>query len=434
MNHTESEKLFRRGSQKIPGGVNSPVRAFRNVGGTPIFIVRGEGAFIWDADGNRYLDFCGSWGPLLLGHAHPEIISAVQRAVKNGLSFGACTPGEVEMAERLCRRVPSMEKVRLVTSGTEATMTAVRLARAFTRRDKIIKFEGCYHGHSDAFLIAAGSGLLTHGIASSAGVTEGVARDTIVVPYNDLEALQSAFRENKDQIAAVIVEPVPGNMGIVLPLPGFLEGICDLARSAGTLTIFDEVINGFRFAPTTYAETIGLTPDLTTLGKIIGGGMPIGAVGGRADIMSQLAPEGAVYQAGTLSGNPVAVAAGIAALELIETLDYVPLVQNAARIAEKLNQSFQRHGVLGHCAHAGALFTPFFTSHPAPMISLSQVKTCDTQLFARFFHGMLEQGFYLSPAQFEASFLSAAHTPEQIQSFLAAADSVLAALPPDTLS
>ncbi len=426
MNATQSENLFNLAQKHIPGGVNSPVRAFKHVGGIPRYIVRGEGAYIYDVDGNRYVDFCGSWGPMILGHAYPNVIRATQNAVVNGLSFGACTPAEVTMANLLCELVPSMESVRLVTSGTEATMTAIRLARAFTKRAKIIKFEGCYHGHSDAFLIAAGSGLLTGGLAASDGVTDGVAQDTLVAKYNDLDAIQKVFDANPNQVAAIILEPVPGNMGLVLPEEGFLKKVITLAHEQGALVIFDEVINGFRFGATTYAETIGVRPDLTTLGKIIGGGLPIGAVGGRTDIMQQLSPVGPVYQAGTLSGNPVALAAGIATLEALRDLNpYEALTNKARYISERINAMFQSKNLAGHCAYAGALFTIFFTDKPAPLRNLDDVKTCDTSRFAHFFQKMLAQGFYLSPAQFEACFLSMAHTDEDIEAFLTAVENAL---------
>lgn len=416
---TQSEAWFEKAQKIIPGGVNSPVRACHSVGTNPRFMVSGKGAIIQDVDGNEYIDFCGSWGPLILGHARPEIVSAVQNAAASGLSFGACTPSEVKIAELLCRLIPSMEMVRLVTSGTEATMTALRLARAFTHRNKIIKFEGCYHGHSDAFLIAAGSGLLTHGIPSSAGVTEAVANDTLVVPYNDLDALRKMFESHPDQIAAVIIEPVAGNMGLVMPKKGYLETVCELAATYGALTIFDEVINGFRFAPTTYAEINNLKPDLTTLGKIIGGGLPIGAIGGRRDILSMLAPLGPVYQAGTLSGNPVATAAGIATLTLLENENpYPELTRKTEKLANEINAAFKESGIPGHCAHAGALFTIFFTNTPAPLKNLTEVKTCDTARFGLFFRTMLEAGFYFPPAQFETAFVSAAHTDTHFENFL----------------
>lgn len=426
MNILESQKLFDSAQNYIPGGVNSPVRAFRHVGGTPRYIVKGEGAYIEDADGNRYLDFCGSWGPMILGHAHPDVVAAVQQAATQSLSFGACTPAEVTMAKLLSRLVPAMEQVRLVTSGTEATMTALRLARAFTHHDKVIKFEGCYHGHADPFLIAAGSGLLTGGIPDSSGVTAGVAADTLVARYNDLDSVRTCMEAYPNQIACIIVEPVPGNMGVVLPEPDFLKALCQLAHDNGALIIFDEVINAFRFAPTAYSETQGLRPDLITLGKIIGGGLPIGAVGGRAEIMQQLAPVGPVYQAGTLSGNPVALAAGITTLRLIESLNPFPLLHaKTQRISDAINALFIQKNLSGHCAHAGALFTIFFTDHQPPLRNLSDIKTCDTQRFATFFNNMLERGFYLSPSQFEACFVSLAHSDSDIDAFLVAVEESL---------
>lgn len=417
----QSDTLFRDAQKIIPGGVNSPVRAFRAVGGDPLFLVRGEGAQVWDADGNAYVDFCGSWGPLILGHAHPAVVSAAAEALKNGLSFGACTPGELKLAKLLTQLIPQMEMVRLVTSGTEATMTAVRLARAHTKRNKIIKCAGCYHGHADAFLIAAGSGLLTQGVPSSAGVTESVAADTLIVPFNDIESLKAVYANYPNEIAAMIIEPVPGNMGLVMPDEGYLQAVCELAETHGALTIFDEVINGFRLAPTAYANTVGLSPDLITLGKIIGGGMPVGALGGRRELMEQLAPLGPVYQAGTLSGNPVATAAGATTLQLLaDTNPYPELARKGRALADEINAIFKSTGIPGHCASAGALFTIFFTETPSPLRNLEMVSTCDTSRFARYFQGMIQRGFYLPPAQFEAAFLSTTHTDAHLNAFLAA--------------
>ncbi len=414
-----SKELFERACRVIPGGVNSPVRAFRAVGGAPVFMIRGHGARLTTADGAELVDFCGSWGPLILGHAHPEVVEAAARALADGATFGASTPGEVELAEALCRMAP-LEMVRLVSSGTEAVMTALRLARGFTGRAKILKFDGGYHGHSDALLVSAGSGLLTHGIADSAGVTPGTAADTLSVPYNDLEAARKAAALNARELAAIIVEPVAGNMGLVPPDPGFLAGLRALADETGALLIFDEVITGFRFGPTTYGRLCGVTPDLTTLGKIIGGGLPLAAVGGRADIMRKLAPLGPVYQAGTLSGNPVAVAAGLATLRILERTDpYLALERLGAMLADGLAGVAAGLRTPFHCARLGGVFTPFFC--PAPVRNLAQAKAADTRLYAAFFHGMLERGFYLPPSQFEAAFISTAHTETDVAAFLDAA-------------
>lgn len=419
-----SSSLFARASRVIPGGVNSPVRAFRAVGGEPVFMARGRGARLTTVDGAELLDFCGSWGPLILGHAHPEVVDAVARAAADGMTFGACTPGEVELAETLCRLAPALEMVRLVSSGTEAVMTALRLARGFTGRAKILKFDGGYHGHSDALLVAAGSGLLTHGIADSAGVTPGAAADTLVAPYNDLAAVQDVLDANRGAVAAILVEPIAGNMGLVLPEPDFLPGLRRLADAAGALLIFDEVITGFRFGPTTYGRLCGVTPDLTTLGKIIGGGLPLAAVGGRAEILKRLAPLGPVYQAGTLSGNPVAVAAGLATLRILERDQPYPRLERlGALLADGLAAAAAARGRALFCARSGGVFTPFFCA--GPVRNLREAKTADTAAYAAFFRAMLARGFYLPPSQFEAAFLSAAHTEADVAAFLAAAAEVL---------
>ena len=422
---TESQMWFERGGRVIPGGVNSPVRAFGSVGGCPVLVESGQGPTVCTVDGEELVDFCGSWGPLILGHAHPRVIEAIQAAAVRGTSFGMHTRAEVLFAERLCELVPSMDKVRLVSSGTEAVMTAVRLARGATGRRALIKFEGCYHGHSDSVLVAAGSGLLTHGMSSSAGVPAGVTDDVFVVPYNDPAALDAVADMLGDELAAILVEPVAGNMGLVLPDPGFLEGLRGAADRRGALLIFDEVISGFRLGPTSYGQLCGVRPDLTTLGKIIGGGMPIGAVGGRADVMDELAPQGGVYQAGTLSGNPVAVAAGRATLDvLVETSPYDEMERQGQRVEAGLCEAAAHAGVPVVCSRAGGMFTPFFRSDPVK--NLADARSCDAGAHAAFFHGMLKRGFYLPPSPFETAFISAVHGDSHIEAFIAAAHDILA--------
>ena len=419
-----SSALFQRAERVIPGGVNSPVRAFRSVGGDPVFIKSGRGCRIITVEGRELTDYCGSWGPLILGHAHPEVVAAVQRAAADGMTFGACTEREVEFAELLRQCAGYLEKIRLVSSGTEAVMSALRLARGFTGRAKVLKFEGCYHGHSDCLLVAAGSGLLTGGVASSAGVTPGAAADTFVLPYNDLDAVRKLVEKSGHELAAIIVEPVVGNMGLVQPQPGFLAGLREVTTQCGALLIFDEVITGFRLGPTTYGTLCKVIPDLTCLGKIIGGGLPMGAFGGRTDIMDHLAPLGRVYQAGTLSGNPVAVAAGLTTLQILRRKNPYPKIEKlAARLASGFNAAAQRHGVAAHAAQLGSLLTPFFTA--PPVRNMTDATQCDTAQFARFFHAMLDQDIYLPPAQFEAAFVSAAHTDAEIDRFIAAADRAL---------
>lgn len=423
-----SKQLFKRATRVIPGGVNSPVRAFNAVGGNPIFVERGKGSKIWTADGTTLTDFCGSWGPLILGHARDEVIDVIKQAAVHGTTFGINTRREVEFAELLCHMIPYVEMVRLVSSGTEAVMTALRLARGFTGRRKIIKFDGCYHGHADYLLVAAGSGLLTGGITSSAGVSPSAVAEVLVAPYNDLEAVEEILtsREGRE-VAALIVEPVAGNMGLVPPAPGFLKGLRKLTKSAGALLIFDEVITGFRLGPTTYGSLCGVTPDLTCLGKIVGGGMPMGAIGGPSEIMRYLAPLGPVYQAGTLSGNPVAVAAGMKTLQLLKKENpYPALAARGKRLADGINAAACKHDAIMHCAHLGGMFTPFFTREP--VTDLTSAKCSNTKAHAEFFHGMLDNGFYLPPAQFEAAFISGAHSDKDIERFVAAAVKVFSAM------
>jgi glutamate-1-semialdehyde 2,1-aminomutase len=415
-----NEELFARAQRTIPAGVNSPVRAFRSVGGTPRFFTRGDGAYLWDADGRRYIDYVGSWGPAIVGHAHPDVVRAVREAATHGLSFGAPTELEIELAETLVRRMPSLELVRLVSSGTEATMSALRLARGYTSRSKIVKFEGCYHGHGDSLLVKAGSGALTFGQPSSAGVPSAIANETIVLPYNDLAALDLAFGKEGDEIAGVIVEPVAGNMNLVMPASGFLERLRALCDRHGAVLIFDEVMTGFRVHPGGAQALFGVVPDLTTLGKIIGGGMPVGAFGGKRPIMERIAPLGPVYQAGTLSGNPVAVTAGLATLALTEVPGFYDRLMRATRaLTDGLTVAAKESGV-AFCAQAvGGMFGLFF----APQIpnSFDRVMACDKERFNRFFHAMLGAGIYLAPSAFEAGFVSAAHSHEDIAATLRAA-------------
>jgi glutamate-1-semialdehyde 2,1-aminomutase len=427
VNHDLSRSAFERSKRVIPGGVNSPVRAFRSVGGSPVFVRSGSGATFTDVDGNTYVDYVMSWGPLILGHAYPAVIEAVQRAATLGTSYGAPTEAESELAELVIEMVPSVEKVRFCSSGTEATMSALRLARGFTGRNRVIKFAGCYHGHGDAFLISAGSGALTNGVPDSPGITPGVAADTLVVEFNDLDAVRAAFAAHPGQIAAVIIEPVVGNMGLVLPAPGFLAGLRELTRADGAVLIFDEVMTGFRVSRGGVQGRDGILPDLTTLGKVIGGGLPVGAFGGRAEIMAALSPEGPVYQAGTLSGNPLAMAAGIATLRALrDDSIYAHLETIGTRLIDGLAKVFVRHGVPHTTARAGSMFGFFFA--PGPVTNLTSAKTADVARFGKFFHGMLDRGVYLAPSQFEAGFLSAAHSEAQIDETIAAADTTLAEL------
>lgn len=418
---SNNQELFARASQHIPGGVNSPVRAFGSVGGTPRFIARAQGAYVWDAEGKQYIDYVGSWGPAILGHAHPEVVKAVQDAAVNGLSFGAPTEGEIELAELISQRLPSMEKVRLVSSGTEATMSAIRLARGYTGRNKIIKFEGCYHGHADSLLVKAGSGLLTFGNPTSAGVPEDFIRHTLVLDFNNLDAVKAAFAEHGDDIACVIVEPIAGNMNLIKPVSGFLEGLREVCTAHDAVLIFDEVMTGFRAGPQGVQGLSGITPDLTTLAKVIGGGMPVGAFGGRADIMDCIAPLGNVYQAGTLSGNPVAVAAGLVTLKLLDNdAFYTQLAQQTQKLADGL-QEVARHHAIPFCTDSvGGMLGLYFSANVPT--TYAEVAASRIDLFKQFFHAMLDEGVYWAPSAFEASFTSGAHTDDIIQATLEAAD------------
>jgi glutamate-1-semialdehyde 2,1-aminomutase len=423
-----SHDLFVQAQQHIPGGVNSPVRAFRGVGGNPLFVERAQGAYLYDTDGKRYLDYVGSWGPMIAGHAHPIVVSAVQQAAARGLSFGAPTTLETHMADRLCKLVPSMELVRMVNSGTEATMSAIRLARGYTGRDKIVKFEGCYHGHADSLLVKAGSGALTLGIPSSPGVPAALAEQTLTLSYNDSQQVEATFAEFGDQIACIIVEPVAGNMNCVPPMPGFLEALRKVCDAHGSLLIFDEVMTGFRVALGGAQSLYGVTPDLTTLGKVIGGGMPVGAFGGKREIMEQIAPLGPVYQAGTLSGNPIAMAAGLATLEIISAPNYFPeLNGKAERLIAGLLAAARTAGVAMTINQVGGMFGLFFSTE-STISRFAQVVACDLAVFQRFFHGMLDRGVYLAPSAFEAGFISSAHSDVDIEATVEAAAQVFAEL------
>ena len=454
----KSKALFAEALKYIPGGVNSPVRAFRAVGGQPFFVNRAKGAHVWDVDGNDYIDYVCTWGPAILGHAHPKIIAAVKAAAEKGTSFGIPNPYEVTMAKLICSLVPGVQKVRMCNSGTEACMSAIRLARGFTRRDKIIKFDGCYHGHADSLLVKAGSGALTFGHPDSAGVPAAFTQHTIVLPFNDVEAVQAAFAANKRQIAGIIVEPVPGNAGVYLPKPGYLEFLREITKANGALLIFDEVMTGFRLAPGGAQERFGITPDLSTFGKVIGGGLPVGAFGGRADIMDLLAPVGPVYQAGTLSGNPLAMAAGVAALEelsegrVIRAHEKKSKIQNpksemksgtrvtrpsAANAYSRLEQlGAQLETGMKNAAKSasmsvtfnrcGSMFCVYFTN--GPVWSLADAMKSDRDRFKKYFHGMVDKGVYLAPSQFEAGFISTAHTPADIEQTVRAATKVLRTL------
>jgi glutamate-1-semialdehyde 2,1-aminomutase len=420
---SRNQQLFERARQRIPGGVNSPVRAFGSVGGTPPFLVSGRGARVTDADGKAYLDYVGSWGPLILGHAHPEVVAAVREAAGKGLSFGAPTEIEVDMAELLCGLLPSLDMVRLVSSGTEATMSAIRLARGYTGRDLLIKFEGCYHGHSDSLLVKAGSGLLTFGNPSSGGVPADLAQHTLVLDYNDDEAVEQAFAQHGERIAAVIVEPVAGNMNLVAPRPEFLQCLRSQCTRYGSVLIFDEVMTGFRVGPACAQGLYSIRPDLTTLGKVIGGGMPVAAFGGRREIMEKIAPLGPVYQAGTLSGNPLAVAAGLATLRLIQAPGFfVDLERRAEALCEGLSAAAIKHGVAFSAQSVGGMFGLYFRAH-CPQ-NFAEVMQCDKAAFNRFFHAMLDAGHYFAPSAYEAGFVSAAHSDADIAATIAAAEEV----------
>ena len=423
-----NSSLFNQAQLAIPGGVNSPVRAFKGVGGDPIFIDHAKGAYIVDTDNKQYIDYVASWGPMVLGHSHPSVVKAVQQAAEKGLSFGAPTVIETTMAEKVCALVPSIEKVRMVSSGTEATMSAIRLARGFTRRDNIIKFEGCYHGHSDSLLVKAGSGALTFGVPSSPGVPASLADHTITLPFNDAEALTNALKDKGSSIACIIVEPVAGNMNCIPPEAGFLECLRQLCDQYGIVLIFDEVMSGFRVALGGAQQLYDVKPDLTTLGKIIGGGMPVGAFGGRADIMAQLAPDGPVYQAGTLSGNPLAMSAGLATLELVSQANfYEQLTEQTSYLLDGLKQLAKEANIPFTTNQVGGMFGLFF-SNDENISRFNQVMQCSQERFKQFFHLMLEQGIYLAPSAFEAGFVSAAHTQKDLDNTLAAASIAFKAL------
>ena len=426
--NSRSAELFRAAQKHIPGGVNSPVRAFRAVGGTPIFFDRAAGAYMFDADGKRYIDYVLSWGPMLLGHGHKDVLDAIRAQLEKAMTFGTPTELEIQLADKICSIVPGMEMIRMVNSGTEATMSAIRLARGYTGRDKIIKFEGCYHGHSDSLLVKAGSGALTLGVPSSPGVPKSLADHTVTLSYNDIDQVKQAFAEIGDQVACIIVEPVVGNMNCVPPIPGFLEALRECCTASGALLIIDEVMTGFRISQKGAIGYYGIDADLICLGKVIGGGMPVGAFGGKRQIMEQIAPLGPVYQAGTLSGNPVAMAAGLATLNLISQPGFLdPVSARTTQLVEGLCARAAVAGIPMTSNHVGTMWGIFF-SDEQKIINYSQVIQCDTERFAKFFHGMLQEGVYLAPASFEAGFMSAAHTDEDIQNTLEAAERVFTTL------
>ena len=425
---SRSSRFFEEARRRIPGGVNSPVRAFKAVGGDPLFFARGRGAYLWDEDGKRYIDYVGSWGPMILGHADPGVVEAVQKAAENGLGFGAPTRIETEMAELVCRLVPSVEKVRMVSSGTEATMSAIRLARGYTGRDRIVKFEGCYHGHSDSLLVKAGSGALTLGVPTSPGVPAALARYTLTLEYNNIEQVHAVFAEQGSEIACIIVEPVAGNMNCVPPVPGFLEALRAVCDAHGAVLIFDEVMTGFRVALGGAQELYGVRPDLTTLGKVIGGGLPVGAFGGRAAIMDRIAPDGPVYQAGTLSGNPLAMAAGLATLHAVAQPGFhETLTLRTRALCDGLQQRADTAGIPFRAQAVGGMFGLFFTAEEQ-VTRFSQVMACDTGRFRQFFHAMLDAGVYLAPSAFEAGFVSAAHSDADIEASVDAAATIFGRL------
>lgn len=424
---THSEALFKKAKTLIPGGVNSPVRAFGSVGSTPFFVRKAAGSKVWDEDGNRYIDYVASWGPMILGHAHPAVVDAIRKAARRGTSYGAPTAAEVEMAAAITRAFPSMDLVRMVSSGTEATMSAIRLARGTTGREKILKFEGCYHGHADSLLVKAGSGVATLGIPGSPGVPKGLAELTVTVPFNDLAAVKTAVKMHGKELACVIVEPAAGNMGLVPPAPGFLKGLRELTAAAGIVLIFDEVISGFRLRFGGFQHLVGIRPDLTCLGKIIGGGLPVGAFGGRREIMESLAPTGPVYQAGTLSGNPLAMAAGLATLGVLENeSDYRDLDRKTRRLCDGMMKLFRKKGLAVTLTRCGSMFTVFFTD--GDVTDFTSALRCDTGLFARYFKAMLRHGVSLPPSQFETAFVSFAHSSEDIDRTLEACGKALASL------
>jgi glutamate-1-semialdehyde 2,1-aminomutase len=423
----QSKKLFEQASRSIAGGVNSPVRAFRAVGGNPVFFSHAKGPYLYDADGKEYIDYIGSWGPMIAGHANPKVINAVHEAIKNGLSFGAPTAIETEMAERVKSFFPTMQKLRFCSSGTEATMSAIRLARGFTNRDTIVKFEGCYHGHSDSLLVKAGSGALTFGIPSSPGVPVDLAKHTLNLPFNDLDAAEALFKDKGESLACLIIEPITGNMNMILPKPGYLEGLRKLCDQHGSVMIFDEVMTGFRVAKGGATELTGVKPDLICLGKIIGGGMPVGAFGGRDDIMDMLAPNGPVYQAGTLSGNPVAMAAGLATLDVIAMPGfYESLSEITASFSKGMVTAAEKAGVAMQGVCRGGMFGLFFADQPVN--TFAAVTGCDEEIFKRFFHQMLDRGIYLAPSMYEAGFVSSAHTKDDIERTIDAAQLSFASL------
>ena len=428
MTQSRSQQLFEAAQKHIPGGVNSPVRAFKAVGGTPIFFDRAEGPYMFDADGKRYIDYVMSWGPMILGHGHPLVLDAIREQLEKAMTFGTPTELEISLADKICEHVPGMEMVRMVNSGTEATMSAIRLARGYTGRDKIIKFEGCYHGHSDSLLVKAGSGALTFGVPSSPGVPTALADHTVTLNYNDIEQVKETFAEIGEQVACIIVEPVVGNMNCVPPIPGFLEALRECCTASGAVLIIDEVMTGFRIGPQGASAYYNIEPDLICLGKVIGGGMPVGAFGGKREIMEQISPLGPVYQAGTLSGNPVAMAAGLATLNQVSQPGFLdPLVAHTDQLVNGLRERAAAAGIAMTTNHVGTMWGLFF-SEEEKIINYGQVMNCDTERFSKFFHGMLDEGIYLAPASYEAGFMSAAHSDEDIQFTLDAAERVFKTL------